>query len=476
MVSGGPQHHGLFFAPAWKLSVVSVAAVAVVAMAIWFLGPLVGGDPTASLGFGPGASASTNASPTVTAIPSPTLEPTAIPNPGVAAWTGLDWAVGTVDEGSLWVIKDVVPWGSGYVGVGASRHRDGNFELSSPAFFTSADGLHWTLAQTDDVVPDESQGGIPERLVPVGDSLLATDHPFSGAPKMWRTEDGATWSPLDSPTWRAALASNTLISVAAGPAGVVVVAAEGRSCCTAPQGLPMIIHSSDGVTWDRLDLSAVFDKAYFWDVTAHAGGFAIVGRVGEADILGSPPAVGTPAAWTSADGVTWLAAEVEGSEATGAVLSTVIAGADGLFATGRQSDTTELSGQGPLSGWASTDGRSWQLVGEMGIDLPLATPFPGNVAGDGAHMVMFGRESCKTSELSAWTSLDGVTWTQLAFSGATSLPTIAGPICNDDGTEGSAVGSLGLANAFVMADGVFVVASSSAPAAPSYLFATATTR
>ena len=472
MVSSAPQHHRLFFAPAWKLSVVSVAAVAVVAMAIWFLGPLVGGGPTASQSLGPGASASTNASPTVTAIPSPTLEPTAIPTPGVAAWTGLDWAVGTVDEGSLWVIKDVVPWGSGYVGVGASRHRGGNFEISSPAFFTSADGLHWTLAQTDDAVPDESQGGIPERLVPVGDSLLAMDHPFSGPPKMWRTEDGATWSPLDSPTWRDALATNTLISVAAGPAGVVVVAAEGRSCCTAQQGLPMIIHSSDGVTWDRLDLSAVFDKAYFWDVTAYAGGFAIVGRVGEADVLGGPPAIGRPAAWTSADGVAWVAAEVEGSEATGAVLSTVIAGADRLFATGRQTDTTELSGQGPLSGWASTDGRSWQLLGTMGADLPLATSF----VGDGKHMVTFGRESCKTTELSAWTSLDGVTWTQLAFSGATaSLPTIAGPICNDDGTEGSSPGSLGFSYAVVVRGGVFVVASSSAPAAPSYWFLTATT-
>jgi hypothetical protein len=244
-------------------------------------------------------------------------------------------------------------------------------------------------------------------------------------------------------------------------------------CCANPQGPPVIIHSADGLTWERLDLSAVFDNAYFRDVTAYAGGFVIVGRIGEADVLGAEPAVGVPAAWTSADGVTWIAAAVEGSEAPGATLSTVIAGADGLFATGRQTDTIELSGQGPLSGWASTDGRSWQLLGEIGTDLPLTT---GTVVGDGEHMVMFGRESCKTTELLAWTSLDGVTWTQLAFSGATgSLPTIAGPICNDDGTEGWTAGSLGLANAFVVPDGVIVVGSSSAPVAPSYWFLTATT-
>ncbi len=191
----------------------------------------------------------------------------------------------------------------------------------------------------------------------------------------------------------------------------------------------------------------------------------IVGRVGEADVLGETQApVGRPAAWISPDGVTWLAAEVEGSEAPGASLFTVVAGADGLFATGYATEWTTW--QSPRSGWASTDGRSWQLLGEMGtdlplaIDLPLATGFPTNVVGDGAHMVMFGRES---TELAAWTSLDGVTWTQLAFSGATAtLPTV-GPICNDDGTEGSSAGSLGIAYAVVVRNGVFVVASSYGP-------------
>jgi len=378
----------------------------------------------------------------------------------------------SVEDGSCWDIHDIVPWRDGYVGVGSSGERSGGncvpTSQVSPAFFTSADGLHWTLAQTEEPVPDVSQGGIPERLVPIGESLLAMDRPSSGAPQLWHSEDGATWSLLDSPTWRDALTTNTLVSVAAGSSGVVVVGTEGRS-------LPLIIHSSDGVAWDRLDLGSVFDGAYFFDVTTYAGGFAIVGRVGEAGVLGAEPPVGVPAAWTSADGVTWIAAEVEGTEATGAVLFTVIAGTDGLFATGRQVDTIELSGQGPLSGWASTDGRSWQLLGKMGTDLPLATPFTGNVVGDGEHMLMFGRESCKTTELLAWTSLDGVTWTQLTFSGETSyLPTISGPICNDDGTEGAIVGNVGLSYAAVMPDGVFVVGTSSAPTPPTYWFLTAT--
>jgi hypothetical protein len=247
-------------------------------------------------------------------------------------------------------------------------------------------------------------------------------------------------------------------------------------CCANPQGPPLIIHSSDGVTWDRLELSSVFDDAYPRDVTAYAGGFLIVGRVGEAQAMDPIPAVGTPAAWASVDGVTWVAADLEGADAVGASLYTVVAGSDGLFATGRQGDPSS-GGDQPLSGWASADGRSWQLLGEIGTDLPLLTGNPAMVAADGAHMVMFGRESCKTTELLAWTSLDGVTWTELSFSGETSsLPTISGPICNDDGTEGSNVGGVGLSYAAVLPDGVFVVTSSSAPVSPGYWFLTAVTQ
>jgi hypothetical protein len=488
VIDRAPLSRRLWFAPPMKLSLAAVGAVAVLALAVLFVGSQMVG-PAPSQTPEPSASAlASSVEPTSSATTEPTAVPTPIPTPGLAAWSGLDWAVGTTAQGSWWNISDIVAWGDGYVGVGTSRHGDhaSGTETTSPAFFTSADGLHWTLAQEGDPIDEDttsqSEEWFPARIVPVGDTLLAVGHdPFGPiAPRLWRSEDGSTWTLLDNSSWREALTNNTLLSVAAGPTGVVVVAAEGSGF--SPQGLPLIMHSSDGVTWDRLDLSAVFDKAYFWDVTAYADGFVIVGRVGEPNVrAATESARGVPAAWTSADGVTWLAAEVEGSEAPGATLLTVVAGADGLFATGYPTEWT--SWQSPRSGWASTDGRSWQMLGEMGtdlplaIDLPLAVEYPTNVVGDGEHMVMFGRESCTTTELSAWTSLDGVTWTQLAFSGETTfLPTIAGPICNDDGTEGSTAGSLGVAYAVVVRDGVFVVASSSAPTAPTNSFLTATTQ
>ena len=290
LIDQAPLGRRLWFAPPVKLSLAAVGAVAVVVLAFLVVRPLVvGPSPTQSAEPSAIASASVAES-------TPSLEPTAAPTPGTAAWTGLDWAVGTTAEGSCWDINDIVPWGDGYVGVGSSREGlAGNCiptSSVSPAFFTSPDGLHWTIAQEGDPIDEDSasqdQEWFPAHLLPVGDTLLAVGHNPWGpsAPKLWRTEDGSSWSPLDSPTWREALATNELISVAAGPTGVVVVAAEGTTAGMNPQGPPLIIHSSDGVTWDRLDLSAVFDKAYFRDVTAYAGGFVIVGRVGEADVRG----------------------------------------------------------------------------------------------------------------------------------------------------------------------------------------------
>ncbi len=122
------------------------------------------------------------------------------------------------NEGSWTTVADIVLWDDGYVGVGSFRERitnpgsDGPFSMISAAFFRSADGLHWTIVQQGPAVADEWRAdGIevefPASVVPVGDGLLALGHnPYGGgAPKLWQTDDGSTWSPLDSPTWRDAL-------------------------------------------------------------------------------------------------------------------------------------------------------------------------------------------------------------------------------------------------------------------------------
>ncbi len=198
-----------------------------------------------------GSATTLPSSTSLTTAPSatPTVEPIVVPTPGVAGWTGLDWsamALGIFDDSATYTtVRDVVRWQGGYVGVGSYREQianpgsDGPFGMISAAFFRSADGLHWTIVQQGPAVAEGRQSqdqGIevayPARVVPLGNGLLALgDNPFGGgAPKLWQTEDGSTWTLVDSPTWREALANDMLISVAAGPAGVVVVGAAGSNC------------------------------------------------------------------------------------------------------------------------------------------------------------------------------------------------------------------------------------------------------
>jgi hypothetical protein len=133
--------------------------------------------------------------------------------------------------------------------------------------------------------------------------------------------------------------------------------------------------------------------------------------------------VGKPAAWISTDGRTWRKASVPGDAGAGVGLTRVVAGADGLFALGRRAGSqaaTYWARGAPTSGWASADGLTWRFVGDLGTYLPYLD----GLAGDGSHMVLFGRTSATATTLKAWTSTDGVTWTRLAFSGSTSIQSI----------------------------------------------------
>lgn len=413
--------------------------------------------------------------PNASAGPTGTLEPTSNPTaqPTASPWTGLDWsdgALGTHDESGRASITDLVPWGDGYVGAGAVTKGDGGY---FSAFFTSPDGLHWakTYQGADDWAGAQSPGErVPGQLLTVGTGLIAVSHTVVGAPSFWRSDDGAAWVPVDSPV-PDVMPGSTLVAIAAGSNGLVAVGAEGSMCCGHPQGPAVITHSTDGLSWERVDLSAVFEGAYLLDVAAYSDGFVVVGRVGEQDDWGGGKGsgIGRPAAWTSADGVTWTAAKVEGAEAAGATLLQVMVGTGGLFATGRQADTSSIvGGQGPLSGWASADGRSWQLAGQLGTDLPDGTVF----AGDAGHMLIFGRDSCKATALRAWASTNGRAWTDLAFSGSQAIPDIDAPICQDDGTEASNTGGMVVSYAVVLSDGVLVVGSGGLP--QEFWFARAT--
>jgi hypothetical protein len=117
--------------------------------------------------------------------------------------------------------------------------------------------------------------------------------------------------------------------------------------------------------------------------------------------------------------VTWQEAQVEGTDIAGGELREVVAGSAGLFATGV--DQLQNIRSGVPQGWFSPDGHNWRKTG-AGFP-PNASPW-WTIAGDNTRMIAFGVRSSTPADFSlgAWMSTDGIIWTPLAFTGASTIP------------------------------------------------------
>lgn len=458
--------------------------------------------------FGPFAEASSSpavsveaSTPSPTAVatssPEPTASQTPVPTP-VAAWTGLSWQGASVavdcDECAV-IINDVIDWQGRLLGVGGVYYRDADpdgihwvntLRAFSAAFLTSSDGVHWSVADEGELVDFrayegvEDYGGVldlavPQHLIALPSGLLAVggDYAKGGTPGLWTSDDGTTWAAIDSPQWRAVWGSSapdiggltTLVDVAGGASGAVAIGFDGGGCCLTPIGPPVVSYSADGLAWERLNPPSMDDRTALFDVLAYDAGFVIVGSArGPASTEPSSGwEVGQPAAWTSTDGRTWAAAGVEGSLVVGGRLAQVVAGADGLFATGVAHEP-EFRWQ--ASGWASTDGRTWRLLGDLGVDLPVARV----IASDGVTMTAFGPATVYSLELAAWSSTDGVEWLPLALSGATQLPNGETEYLNPDGTENGTAGMTAVSDAWMVPGGVIVAQPIPAPVGGQWIW------
>jgi hypothetical protein len=350
---------------------------------------------------------------------SPSPSPRPVGTPVAGAWTGLDWSNAAKVPADT-MILDVTAWQGEYIGVGVYQKPDAEF--GEPTFLTSRDGLDWTVAYQYN--PQLNQ--FPAYLVPLGKGLLAVSNQgvliggCCSGPSLWQSDDGTTWygiPPLGD--WDSVWINHVaLMGVASTADGVVVLGMDGNLA-------PVVLHSTDGRHWSRLGLPASFDHAVPTRITAYPGGFVITGRVGDPDGMSASGqlvyGLARPAAWWSADGVTWQAADVEGTVVHGGELSQVAVGAGGLYAVGVDTEPGQPGNRGPQSGWASADGKTWRQAGQVAQNAP---PDAG-LAGDGTHLVLLGQDPDTIGPvLAAWASTDGTTWTRLAFTGATAtLPT-----------------------------------------------------
>jgi hypothetical protein len=415
----------------------------------------------------------------------------------VAAWIGLDWVDASIQvdcDDCTVVINDVLWWEGRYLGVGGVFYVDpepdgihwiNGIRAFAAAFLTSSDGAEWSVADQGELIDfqpyegAEGYGGvletdIPHHLIALPSGLLAiaSDNAMSTTPPaLWGSDDGVAWTTLDSPDWRGAWGSpGNLVEVAGGGPGAVAIGFDGGGCCLTPPGSPVITYSPDGMTWERLDASSVAsiqDRSLLTDVLAHPNGFVIVGAAREPDqrrgVEPMPGEVGRPAAWTSADGRSWVAADVEGSSVSLGRLSQVVAGADGFFAVGV---AQEPEYQWQSSGWASADGHTWRLLGELGVDLPRMRV----LTSDGIHITAFGTPTLYSLELAGWSSTDGVEWSPLAMSGTTQLPNGDTQYLGPDGTEGYATDMTAITDAWAVPAGVVVAQPMPAPVGGQWIW------
>jgi hypothetical protein len=346
---------------------------------------------------------------------SPTPAPTPVP---ASSWIGIDWSEAAVPfphqtgdggwPGISTMIDDIVQWNGTYVGVGSI---DDGGACAEAAFFRSVDGLDWRIAFRAESGDDRTPTMCPRFVAPMGDVLVAL-----AQERIWRSDDGIGWEELDPTGLRGIWTSRgeELMDLATGPSGMVVI---GRPMNTYDS---IVAFSDDGVTWSRIDLPAR-DEGIAWDATAWRDRFVIVGRDGQPDLGGSVmepythPGVGTPAAWTSLDGMVWREADVEGDSVQAGVLSRVLAGRGGLLAIGNDIAVTaqyeEIDAVG-VGAWSSADGNVWEKIGRLDELVPAAWM----LESDGTNMVGL------SDEAAIWVSADGRDWQPLSVGGELRVP------------------------------------------------------
>jgi len=238
----------------------------------------------------------------------------------------------------------------------------------------SANGEVWTKVA---VLPG-SKDGWTHAVAWNDQVIVVTGGKDGGAgPMTWVSADGIAWTTVDA---EHADGLGAVDSLAANSAGFVATGL-GTS------GVAPWVGSADGVEWRRVgSLTATLDAGMV-DVIASGSGFVGVG--GQR---------GTAAAWVSPDGVTWTPATVDGG--AGVSLVSVAALGEHLVAFGQGADP-----RGDPLLFASFDGgRTWAPAAD-GTRPQSSWP-----------QVLAVADGFLATDYGVWTSRDGATWDDAAWS------------------------------------------------------------
>ncbi len=233
-------------------------------------------------------------------------------------------------------------------------------------------------------------------VVPIGDRLFA----FGVVRVPGRDESAAVWSSTDAVSWNLLTKPD---SFSTDWSYVLSAAADGRgglfmigSITTAGSSVEALWHSPDGVTWTRVTVDQSQDPRYL--TIAAGNGIAVVtGQVPELQQA-------RRYAWYSTDGLTWTRAALPGDQNPGWSGPALIGGGAGGFEI--LSPTAEA--------WHSDDGRTW-VQGEPPSAEPVGafSAFnPTTLLVSNGTVVAMGHDGRDGGPPSAWTSVDGRTWSR----------------------------------------------------------------
>ena len=356
-------------------------------------------------------------SPTTTPAELPTLVTPLPPDPALQ-WTGIAWRELDADD-PLAQVRSMVRWRGGYIATGAVVITG---ETSATPLWISPDGGNWRRLDPAVLGPativlgvGETASGLVALTIQGGQN--ACGGPFDGnldclvlsqPLEAWTSPDGVAWTPHPGP--QLGLDEGCEGCGFEPPAFVA-----GPAGLLAMAGYVEAATSADGVAWEPIESGTIPPSINPGSVTAFGSGFAGVGdrnvKLDRADTF-------KPIAITSSNGRDWALhpIPVAGFDPhLGATASQLVLGPEGLIAQGG-------TGGAPNAHlwWSSLDGVSWTQLSEypplgtwFGFEDPGSGRSPnGTLIGNGDRMLAYRGE-----KPAAWTSFDGRSWARLVIDG-----------------------------------------------------------